>query len=88
MLIVDFYISENFISDVQTQRFHLLISSRNSNGIHQKAFIVAGNKLLCLGQVPSRSLFCSSLDYTNANHQNEKFEILKQHMINVSVSQT
>lgn len=61
MLTMDLHISENLIPDVEAQGFHFLVGRSHGERIDQTAFIVARNKLVSLGQVPSGSLFCSSL---------------------------
>lgn len=53
MLIMDLNISKNFILNVHAQGYHLPVSSRHSNSVHQTAFIIVGNILICLSQVPS-----------------------------------
>lgn len=61
MLVVDLYISVNFISNVQAKRFHLLVGNGNCKCIKYTAFTIVGNKLVSLSQVPSWSFLCSSL---------------------------
>lgn len=53
VLIVNLNICKNFISDIQAKRFHFLISSRNSNSVHQYPFTIATNIFICLSQVSS-----------------------------------
>lgn len=61
VLVVNFNISGNFISDIQAKGFHFLVSSGHANMIQQASFTCVTNTLIGVSQMPLRPLLCSSL---------------------------
>lgn len=61
ILIMNLNIRIDFIPKIYAQCFHLLVSGRHGQRIHQTAFIILCNIFICVRKVPSSPLFCRNL---------------------------